>query len=67
MMLTCPVCGSAEGLMAVEAKARQTRCSQCEATWEQLGSRARHIKAGKLRGARPHSTEGGLVVFSISD
>jgi hypothetical protein len=67
MMLTCPVCGSAEGSTVVEAEPRQARCSRCEATWEQRGSRTRNVQAGKLRGARPRAKRGALDVFRIRD
>ena len=64
--ITCPVCGSSRVVMSLVDTDPSMRCSRCEATWDQHGSRQRNVRPGKLRGV-PERRRRGLAVFPLRE
>ena len=61
-VLTCPLCGFPQIADSLVDGDRSVTCPECEATWEQRGSRQRHVVPGNIRGV-PRRSRRGLMVF----
>ncbi len=63
-MIGCPVCGSPNVRVDLIDGSRQALCRDCDAAWEQRGSRQVAVRPGRLRGV-PDRLSHGLAVIPM--